>query len=176
MKVFLPKHIPGHRNIADLGTRGLAKPEDVDVGTEWQDAPSFCSLPVEMWPITKEEFEEVPEEELLPKHRSNAIHVNAFPVFENLRSIFDNGNYFENCLGALARVLQASRHAVRVPEGWNKEREEGKIKEDLGKDITPEDYKIAEKVAFQLFQPDVDEVLQNPPTARKKSTNQRKFS
>ena len=52
-KVNLPKHIPGHRNVADIGTRGLAVAKDVDMGSEWQDGPNFLSLSCESWPVTK---------------------------------------------------------------------------------------------------------------------------
>ena len=34
-------HTPGGLNISDLATRGLAKDKDVDVGSEWQEGPSY---------------------------------------------------------------------------------------------------------------------------------------
>ena len=105
-KVFLPQHIPGHRNVADLGTRGLATPADVDLDSEWQCAPSFVSLPVSNWPITKEEFLEVPEEELIPKFCSNTATVkNLPPIMLKLRSIFSHFEDFDKCVSTLARVL-----------------------------------------------------------------------
>ena len=34
-------HTPGARNIADLGTRGKAKIEDIQAGSEWQSGPAY---------------------------------------------------------------------------------------------------------------------------------------
>ncbi|RXN35876.1 gag-pol fusion poly [Labeo rohita] len=42
--------IPGLQNIADVITRG-ASPQNLDENSEWQNGPSFLSLPVDEWPI-----------------------------------------------------------------------------------------------------------------------------
>ena len=175
-EVFLPRHIPGHRNIADLATRGLAAPSDVDLGSQWQCGSPILSLPVNCWPITKEKFENIPEEELLPKYRTNAMKVTALPpIFLKLRSIFGYFSSYERCIGTLARLLRVSREAAVIPGGLDKVQDEQKIKESLAKDVSVDDIVRAERIAFLLFQSDVDDLLQNPTSFKQKVTNKRKF-
>ena len=152
-KVFPPQHIPGHRNVSDLGTRGLAMPTDVSMGSEWQQGPPFLSSPVEQWPTSKENFEEIPEEEVLPKCRTNQISVKQIPpIISSLRSIFGYFATYERCVGTLARVLRVSREAAKIPGGLDKSVDEDKIKTSLSKSLTAEDYQKAEKIAFLLNQ------------------------
>ena len=85
-KVFPPQHIPGHRNVADLGTRGLASPPDVCQGSEWQNGPAFLAFPASQWPTSKESFEDIPEEEIIPKFRVTSLSVQQLPsIYYRLR-------------------------------------------------------------------------------------------
>ena len=175
--VYLPKHIPGHRNVSDLGTRGLANPVDVDLGSEWQNGPGFLMDPFNKWPVSNEDFDEIPDEELLPKHRLNTVRIHEIPpLMKSMRTIFQHFNDFQKCLGTLARVLRASREASKIKGGWCGQNQQELIMTSLKKPLLPEDYENAEEIAFMLFQPEVEETLKNPPPSRKKSTNARQFS
>ena len=97
--IHMPEHIAGHRNIADLGTRGLAKVADIGPESEWQRGPSFLSTDKASWPISQVVDAVVPEEELLPRYcQAEVIEVNhaiiqkKFPILDNLRAIFFRSN------------------------------------------------------------------------------------
>ena len=93
-------HIPISRNIADLGTRGLAEAKDVEEGSEWQVGPAFNKEPIEKWPINTETTTKVPESELLPKFRDGQVSVNMVlrtrgrehPITQTLLSAMDYSN------------------------------------------------------------------------------------
>ena len=47
-------HTPGGLNISDLATRGAAKDEDVDIGSTWQEGPSYLKEEREKWQISRD--------------------------------------------------------------------------------------------------------------------------
>lgn len=52
-------------NIADLGTRTNATIEDLAKDSPWLNAPDWCSLPIEAWPIDKNKLVELPIDEIV---------------------------------------------------------------------------------------------------------------
>ena len=91
VEVLAPRHISGEQNIADLGTRGLALPEHVGEGSEWQSGPSFLALPESSWPISDAVLEDVPEDEILPRFRqANVLRriESSNEILDNLQGIF----------------------------------------------------------------------------------------
>ena len=85
-------HTPGGLNISDLATRGLFKDEDVDVGSEWQEGPSYLKYERDEWPISREFRNKVPDEEVTKMFRVNAVRTilpGATPVFDKIRDIME---------------------------------------------------------------------------------------
>ena len=170
-----PVHIAGERNIADIGTRGLALPQDLTLDSEWQQGPSFLALRYSSWPLSEENEDKVPDEELLPRYRQcNAlIYKTEFTqLWANLKGIFAFSENYDKCIGILARVLRASNKASRIPGGWNSKNDKVLILESLSKPLTKENYKKAETVAFQLFQNEVNELMKIS-ASKSKSINKR---
>ena len=69
-------HTPGSQNINDLATRGAAKDIEVDIGSTWQEGPSYLKQERADWPISREFRNKVPEEEVNK----------SFPVINALRN------------------------------------------------------------------------------------------
>ncbi|MCP3661869.1 MAG: hypothetical protein GY696_05130, partial [Gammaproteobacteria bacterium] len=55
--------VPTDHNIADLGTRANAKPEDLEEGSIYQRGPAWLSEPERLWPIRTDFRGAVPDEE-----------------------------------------------------------------------------------------------------------------
>ena len=109
-------HLPGHRNIADLGTRGLAKPSDITRGSEWQNGPSFLSSPLSDWPLSDPQDPSVPDEELLARHKVNVVKVRGeLTMFLRIREIFEYSNCLYKCLAIVAKYLRANKVATSLP-------------------------------------------------------------
>ena len=53
-------HTPGEENPADLSTRGLAKPDEVNFGSQWQDGPDYLKEERDTWPISRDFIRQVP--------------------------------------------------------------------------------------------------------------------
>ena len=65
--VHLPLHIPTDENVADLGTRGKAKVEDVSEGSRWHKGPEFLRDEVDTWPTSEKPNAKVPDEKIPAK-------------------------------------------------------------------------------------------------------------
>ena len=66
-------HTPGSLNISDLATGSLAKDEDVDVGSEWQEGPVYLKYKREEWPISREFRNKVSEDEVTKMFKINTV-------------------------------------------------------------------------------------------------------
>ena len=62
--VYPIMHIPGNLNPADIATRALAKPENVQQGSVWQNRPEFLFLPRTDWPLSRDFLYSVPDQGL----------------------------------------------------------------------------------------------------------------
>ena len=59
-------HVIGSDNPADIGTRGQAKPGDLEAGSKWQEGPKFLQQDFKEWPVTYDsslELAQVPKDE-----------------------------------------------------------------------------------------------------------------
>jgi hypothetical protein len=65
------RHVAGHLNPADLGTRGNVKMADMGPGSPWQVGPEFLKLERDQWPVGNGKEETVPEEECLQFHTAS---------------------------------------------------------------------------------------------------------
>ncbi len=68
--------IPTDSNMADLGTRGEVNPEQMGLGSEYQDGPEWLRGPEAGWPC-RDSFGAVPSEELLAQAHAGAAATTA---------------------------------------------------------------------------------------------------
>ena len=143
-------HNAGIRNVADLGTRGLATMEQIDLGSEWQSGPTFLQQDVQAWPLTVPPSLQVPEEELLPRHRQvAALSVSRQHSFlDTVKDVFEYSNKYFKCLRILARILRASKSAAKVPGGWSKDTHREEILESMRAPLSGQDIECAKKIAL----------------------------
>ena len=114
--------IAGQLNPADLGTRGLAREDQVGTDSVWMKGPSFLMKERQEWPICVPEDDgsipAVPEAELRP-HCVAALVVQPHPPLEAwLRQVADRVHSLPVLLRLVARVIQGTFHgvaAVHVP-------------------------------------------------------------
>ena len=104
-------HTPGSLNISDLATRGAAKDTDVDIGSVWQEGPSYLKEERIDWPISREFRNKVPEEEVDKSFSvMNAIRGNAFPsetFIDKINEVMDRHGKLSTVLGIVARVVRS---------------------------------------------------------------------
>ena len=92
-------HMPSKHNAADKPTRLETKPEDLAIGTEWQDGVPYLREPFSSWPwnrnfADKKVSEVVPREELTSKYRGISVGATTATLKENEIEIlkkFDDG-------------------------------------------------------------------------------------
>ena len=133
-------HIPGDLNPADIATRALAKPQDVQQGSVWQNGPEFLHLPRTDWPLSRDFLYNVPDQEL----RSSKAVFNMLAVEsqtgllgDKLQSmvseVMDRTNCLEKAVNVVARLCKGLFSS-----------DTGRFKEPL----TAVDIKVANKVLF----------------------------
>ena len=96
-----------HENIADLGTRGNAKPVELERGTVYQDGPTWLQESEDCWPIKSDIHGSVPPAETKKLKLSLAVTAterNWFPV-ENYSSLKKAKNVMCYILGLVDRLL-----------------------------------------------------------------------
>ena len=106
-------HTPGARNIADLGTRGKAKIEDIQSGSEWQSGPAYLRRPRHEWPVSREFTRFVPKEERRSKFydQLNAILKQQTTRFARVMAYSDS---LDKVRGIMARFIKASVERDRM--------------------------------------------------------------
>ena len=176
VRVDDPVHVSGHRNISDLGTRGLAAPQDVGEGTEWQNGPAFMETEFSSWPVSEDAASKVPDEELLPRFRQvREVHVNlsvsksTHHILETLHRAMDYSDSFSKVQRIVALMLRASNSSKM--NGWNKDDHYDEINDNLHEPLSSDELKKARRICFLLTQPEVSRMLQNPPPSKKKKRN-----
>ena len=107
-------HWPGSQNVADLGTKGKAKLEDVGPGSRWQTGPAELRLDITQWPASRDFRQNLPQDELKVKPAQPKIANNLKVKEPNLRflevvkNVLDCSNNYNKCLNIMARVMRAS--------------------------------------------------------------------
>ena len=103
-------HVAGPLNIADLATRGEAKPVDLSEDSEWMSGPTFLSQPRESWPVSREFRDMVPAKEM----RAPVALVNAVVLGKRcpgvksmLLKIMDDCSILDKAISVAARLLHA---------------------------------------------------------------------
>ncbi len=104
--------IPSEANIADLGTRGMASPSDLDVGTEYQLAPAWLALPENEWPA-KRQLGPIPRDEIL------ATALICPSGSKRLQSSVIEASHFST-FGRLVRVAGMALEAVDCFRNWRR--------------------------------------------------------
>ena len=90
-------HMPSKYNCADRPTRLDSKPEDLVIGSVWQDGQPYLRLPFSDWPwerkfADKKVVDVVPKEELTARYRGIAAATTAVQLEGNeILEEFDNG-------------------------------------------------------------------------------------
>ena len=90
-------HMPSSYNGADRPTRLTSKPEDLVIGSEWQDGLPYIGLPFTDWPwerkfADKKVVDVIPREELTAKYRGITAATTAVKVeYNEILEKFDNG-------------------------------------------------------------------------------------
>ena len=120
-------HTPGGLNISDLATRGAAKDEDVDIGSTWQEGPSYLKEEREKWQISRDFRKKVPVEEV-NKAVNVVNHLDAKrnpkkTFIDKIREVMERHENLKTVLGIVARIVRSkgdSRDAIREePEPKN---------------------------------------------------------
>lgn len=104
-------HTPGSLNISDLATRGVAKDTDVDVGSTWQEGPSYLKQERDEWPISREFRNKIPDEEVSKSFSViNAIRDKTVPnetFTDKINEVMDRHGKLSTVLGVVARIVRS---------------------------------------------------------------------
>lgn len=177
-------HIAGELNVADLGTRGKVKWEDMEEGKFWQAGPSFLQLQRKDWPVTADIHCKVPKEELANPVEARAINVvklsrvntltitkvenkedysldsnKCLVTWDRLKKILHYSNSMLKVEGIITRLLRLSNAAAKNKGGWSRETHSKEIYENLWLPLTMEDYSKAKHIMLLLSQEPVEEIV-----------------
>ena len=92
-------HTPVNLNISDLATRGLAKDEEVDIGSELQEGPNYLKYEREEWSILRKFKNKLPKEEVTKIFQINIVKTLPVTatVFDKIRKFIRGHGKLRNC-------------------------------------------------------------------------------
>ena len=104
-------HTASHLNISDLGTRRLARVEDISRESPWTRGPDYLQLPKDEWLITRDiNSQNLPKEELRTKRNIAAVTTSS-PVIDIARLI----RSYSFLIRTTAQVLKITRsHTFKI--------------------------------------------------------------
>lgn len=118
----LPVHWwPGPQNVADIGTKGLAKVSDIAEDSEWQNGPRCLSFGRETWPASREFTRAIPEGEgrvEIVSHLGRFLSVEPGTqveggdiqlIVKGVQQILKRASNLSRAIGSVARLLQAQK-------------------------------------------------------------------
>ena len=116
-----PQKIPGTLNPADVCTRGLAVPEDVNENSVWINGPDFLKEPRDQWPLSiPNDLTAVPRSELRarPENVQVAEDLQGESLVQRLGQPIAGAGRLVVLVGSVARALIAmgSANSDRAPE------------------------------------------------------------
>ena len=102
-------YIPGELNPADILTRGDVKPEQLQLGSEWQTGPDFLRKDRAEWPITRDfPGGDIPRAELLVKCFAVMGVESSWDGFDKVEEMAKKSTKLKQIVGTLARIIGAA--------------------------------------------------------------------
>ncbi|KAF6203560.1 hypothetical protein GE061_001892 [Apolygus lucorum] len=108
-------HIRGVENPADIGSRGIL-PSDLQHHTLWWTGPSWCTQPIESWPVSQDLSPPVD----LPELKTQQVSFVAVDTHDNFISYMERHSSYLRLVRVVAYIKRFI-HNCRIP-AWRKRR------------------------------------------------------